>query len=195
MEPLVREGISIIYLLLPLFGGAIVHGLCWKYGWLSFLVRPLDCGLTFRGKPVFGQHKTWRGPVTVALGAAVVLELQSHISHWWPAVAAIELFDYTSVKGWVLGGLVGAAAEVAELPNSFVKRQCGIAPGGTTRGFWSVIFYVWDQIDLLAGAWMVFAAIVSITLPRIGLSVMLVLAIHPFLTVVGYLFGMRATGR
>jgi CDP-2,3-bis-(O-geranylgeranyl)-sn-glycerol synthase len=195
VEPLVREGIGIIYLLLPLFGGAIVHGVCWKYGWLSFLVCPLDYGLTFRGKRVFGQHKTWRGLVTVALGAAVILELQSHLSHWWPAVTAIELFDYGSVKGWALGALVGAAAEFAELPNSFVKRQCGIAPGGTTQGFWSIIFYVWDQIDLLAGAWLVFASVVSITLFRIGLSILFVLILHPSLTVIGYLFGMRETMR
>lgn len=195
MDPLVREGIGIIYLLLPLLGGALVHGVCWRYGWLSCLLHPLDCGLTFRGNPVFGQHKTWRGPITVALGAAVVLELQSHISNWWPAVTAIELFDYKSVKGWALGALVGTAAEFAELPNSFVKRQYGIAPGGTTRGFWAVIFYVWDQIDLLVGTWAAFAAIVSVTLPRIGLSLILVLTMHPLLTVVSYLFGMRATKR
>ena len=195
MEALIREGIGLLYLFLPLFGGAVVHGICWKYNWLSFLAHPIDGGLTFRGKPMFGRHKTWRGPVAVAIGGAIVLELQGCLSQWRPAITTIELFDYASVRGWAWGALVGVAAEVAELPNSFVKRQCGIAPGGTTRGCWSLIFFIWDQIDLLVGAWLVFASVVSVTLPRIGLSIMLVLVVHPLVTVAGYLFGMRETKR
>jgi hypothetical protein len=184
-----------LYLLLPLLGGALVHGMCWKYHWLSFLVHPLDGGATFQGKRLFGQNKTWRGPVTVALGAALVLELQVRVLHQWPPVAVLELFEYPSVQGWVLGALVGTAAELAELPNSFVKRQLGITPGGTRRGPWAVLFYLWDQIDVLLGAWLVFAAVVQVSAVRVLLSVLVVLAIHPLTTVVGYLLGMRATMR
>jgi len=133
--------------------------------------------------------------VTVALGGAIILELQSRLAQWWPPITAIALFDYTTVHGWFLGVVVGVAAELAELPNSFVKRQCGIAPGKTTQGYRAVIFYLWDQIDLLAGVWLVFASVVSVTPIRIGLSILLVLIIHPLVTVVGYLFGLRATAR
>lgn len=190
-----HEIYGVVYLLLPLVGGAVVHGAAWRYGWCSVLARPIDGGHTFRGKPVFGRNKTWRGPVMVAFGAAIVLELQERVLHGIPRLAAIELFDYGTVNGWVLGALVGAAAEFAELPNSFVKRQLGVPPGGTTRGGRSVVFYLWDQIDLLMGAWLVFASVVPVTVWRVVLSLIIALALHPLLTAIGYLLGMRATAR
>lgn len=67
----------------------------------------------------FGENKTWRGllviPLTTAVGVALVWAV-------WP--------DYFG--GWnpfTLGILVGLAYAAAELPNSFIKRRLGIAPG------------------------------------------------------------------
>ncbi len=192
---MLHEILSIAYLLLPLLGGAAVHGLCWRADWLGFLASPIDHGLTFRGRPLFGRNKTWRGPVTVGIGAAVTLAVQAQVFHTWPVLAALELFDYDRVNPWLLGGLLGFAAELAELPNSFVKRQLGIAPGGTTHGFWAGVFYVWDQIDILLGAWLILAAVVPVSAWRIALSIGLVVVIHPLLTVIGYSMGMRGTRR
>ncbi len=190
-----RELAGSVYLLLPLVGGALLHGACMKYGWLASLKRPIDGGACWRGRPVFGANKTWRGPVTVAVGAGAFLALQAHLLHRVEALAAIELFDLSRVPAVWLGGAAGAAAELAELPNSFVKRRLGIAPGGTSRGSLAAAFYVWDQLDLLLGYWPVLACVVEPTPFRVGVTVVTVLALHPLTTLVGYWLGLRPTAR
>jgi len=184
-----------VYLLLPLLGGAAVHAACMKYDWLAALARPIDAGRTWRGRPLFGHSKTWRGPLAVAAGAAAVFEAQRTLAHAVPSLAQLELVDYGALPDWWLGALAGAVAELAELPNSFAKRRLGIEPGGTTGGARGAIFFLWDQLDLLLGYWLVLAAFVDPTPLRLGVSVLVVGGVHPLLTVVGYLLGVRPTAR
>ena len=182
------------YLLLPLLGAALLHGTCMRTGWLAFLARPIDADREWRGRPLFGHSKTWRGPILVAIGAGAVFALQRNVLHGVPALAEIELVDYGGLPWW-LGGLAGGAAELAELPNSFVKRRLGIAPGETSSGPLAVVFYLWDQLDLLLGWWLACAPFVPLTPSRVSISVGLVGGIHPLLTVLGWLLGMRPTPR
>ncbi len=191
----ISEALGTAYLLLPLLGGAAVHGLAMKYGWLSFLTRPIDGDRRFRGRPVFGHSKTWRGPVLVAAGAGAVLALQAGPLHRVGALAAIELVDYASLPGWWFGLLAGAIAELAELPNSFVKRRLDIAPGKTAGGWQSIVFFLWDQLDVLMGFWLALAFVVPATPLRLALSALIVVAIHPLLSLIGYGLGMRKTAR
>ena len=181
-------------MLLPLLGAALLHGVCMKRGWFAFLARPIDGGRTLRGRPLFGHSKTWRGPILVAIGAGAVFALQQRVLHSIGAIAAIEVVDYASLPLW-FGVAAGAVAELAELPNSFTKRQLGIAPGHTASGALSVLFYLWDQLDLLIGWWLVCAAFVPLTPMRVAVSVLLVAGVHPLLTWIGYLLGMRPTAR
>jgi hypothetical protein len=166
-----------------------------KYGWLEALKRPIDGGARWRGRPLFGANKTWRGPVTVAVGAGVFLSLQAHGLHRVQGLAAIELFDLRDLPAALVGAAAGAAAELAELPNSFVKRRLGIEPGGTTRGPLAAAFYLWDQLDLLVGYWPVLAWVVEPTLLRVGITGVTVLALHPLTTLAGYWLGLRPTAR
>jgi hypothetical protein len=190
-----HEVLGTAYLLLPLLGGAVLHGACLRTGWLAFLARPMDGGATFRGRPLFGRSKTFRGPLTVAAGAAAVWALQRGPLHQVEALAALELVDYAELPGWWFGAAAGAAAELAELPNSFVKRRLAIEPGGTTGGLPGVAFYLWDQLDLLLGFWLVVLWAVPPTPIRVSASVAIVGGVHPLLTVAGYLLGMRPTAR
>lgn len=195
LPPLAREVLGTAYLLLPLLGGAVAHGLCMRTGWLGFLARPIDGGRTVRGRPLFGESKTHRGPILVACGAAAVWVLQQSALHRVDALAAIELVDLASLPGWWFGAAAGAAAELSELPNSFVKRQLGIKPGGTAKGALRGVFYLWDQLDVLLGFWLVLATVVAATPLRVGTSVLLVAGVHPLLTLAGYLLRMRPTPR
>jgi CDP-diglyceride synthetase len=192
---LIREILGTAYLLLPLLGGAAVHGFCMKHGWLAFLARPMDGDRRYRGRPLFGHSKTFRGPVVVAVGAAAVFMLQCRLLHRLDGFASIELVDYAALPGWWFGVLAGAVAELSELPNSFVKRRLDIEPGGTARGLLGVVFYLWDQLDVLMGFWLVMSLAVPATPLRVGVSVAIVGIVHPFVAVVGYLLGMRPTPR
>jgi hypothetical protein len=190
-----NELLRIAYLFLPLLAGLIVHGLCIKYGWLAFSARPLDREKRLRGVRLFGENKTWRGILAVGAGSAGFLYLQAEVLHGIPGPRGLELFDYASVNGGLLGFALGAASMLAELPNSLLKRQLGVAPGSAVRGRWAVLFYVLDQVDMLLGAWLVLACVMPVTLQGIALSVCFLFVVHQLFSLFGYRLGMRSTPR
>jgi hypothetical protein len=190
-----EEFYIIAYLFLPLLVGLALHGFSIKYDILSFLCRPIDRGRKFRGKRIFGDNKTYRGVTVVSLGTAIGFGLQSLLFHRIASVRNVELFDYAFFKSLALGGAVGVAAMLSELPNSFIKRQFEIAPGTAAKGWKALIFYIYDQIDFLLGAWLVLATLVPVTAGRVLLSSGLLLIAHQVMSSVGYALGMRRTAR
>ena len=186
--------VKVSYLFSPLLVGLTFHGLCIKFGWLSFLVQPVDRGKSFRGRRILGANKTYRGIVAVAIGTAIGFGIQV-VLHRYPTFQSVELLDYSSV--WVigLGLLIGAVAMLSELLNSFVKRQLDIAPGETTNGLLSGFFYVFDQVDFLLGAWVVLAFVVGITLVNVIYSIVFLFVSHQVISLLGYMLGMRKTAR
>jgi hypothetical protein len=175
----------------PLFVGLTLHGLSIKHGWLNGLRRPIDRGRTWRGRRLFGENKTYRGVVAVALGTAVGFQVEFLFPRWTPEPLSV-------LPGWgiVLFGLgFGAAAMLSELPNSLLKRQLGIGPGKTARGPAGALFFVLDQVDVLVGAWLVAALFVPPTPRRVFYSFAFVFVVHQLISVAGHKLGMRATAR
>ncbi|MBW2019036.1 MAG: CDP-archaeol synthase [Deltaproteobacteria bacterium] len=183
---------QILFLGSPLLMVAIAQGLCIKYNRLRWLRRPLDLDLRFRGKRIFGDHKTWRGLViNVAfciLGARIQGWIQSNglIASWLP------LLDY-SKDGGMLGLLLGLGVTAGELPNSFLKRQLGISPGKRGKRVVGMAFFLFDQLDLAIGAWVFIYLIVKPSPYLILWSLVLTLVLHVMVSSVGYVLGMRKT--
>lgn len=97
-----------------------------KYNWLPQLNYPLDFNKTFRGRRVFGAHKTWRGLIIgVIFGSITGLFLSS-------------LFA---------GGLLGVGALVGDAVKSFFKRQLKIDSGHP--------WFPFDQVDYILSALLV----------------------------------------
>lgn len=184
-----------LWLLMPLLGGAAFHGLCVKFDWLVLFKLPVDGGMTLGGRRLFGANKTWRGIIAVAAGAAVIWELQTGLLHRYEIFRHVELLDYGAAPGFWFGFLLGGVAEAAELPNSFIKRHMNIPPGGTTSGLRAVCFFLWDQLDLLLGFWLVLAWVMDVDIWHILLSVLIVLFMHPLLSVLGFMLGVRTSMR
>ena len=175
----------------PLFVGLVFHGSCIRFGWLRRLEAPIDRGALLRGRPLFGRNKTYRGVVAVALGAAAGYSLQSAAPELQPpAWRGLPTLGIAFV-----GFLIGSAAMLSELPNSLLKRQLAIAPGAPGGGRAAPLFYVFDQVDFLAGAWLVVWPWVSPTWPRLLWSIGFVFVVHQAISVIGALLGMRATAR
>jgi hypothetical protein len=91
---------------------------------------PLDCGLGFRGRRLLGDHKTLRGFVVMVPAAALAFSML--------AIAAGDLrgaglWQLSQGAYAALGAWAGLGFMLGELPNSFVKRQFGIAPGAAAR--------------------------------------------------------------
>lgn len=183
-----------IYLLLPLAVGGLVHGLTMKYGLVPFLAVPIDGGRHYRGKRIFGDNKTYRGVVVMAAGTALGYAIQAAL-HAFEGVRPYEVLDYTTPATWLVGAAVGGACMLAELPNSFLKRRLGIASGEAASGLWAAIFYTVDQIDLVAGFWLVLLWVLPFEPRLFWATVGVVFVGHQLITVVGYALGMRKTLR
>jgi hypothetical protein len=91
----------------------------------------------------FGKNKTWRGLVFVPVANAIVLMLISLLS---PIEISAPAF---------LGFILGLAYMFAELPNSFVKRRLGLAPG-ENHGRYRVAFSILDKLDSATGVIVVY---------------------------------------
>lgn len=194
MSPM-TEMLAVSYMLLPLLVGLTLHGFCIKFKWLAFLARPIDGGRMLRGRRLFGPNKTYRGVIAVGLGTALGFGIQAIFLHQITSIRYLELIDYSHLNWFPLGLAMGVAAMLSELPNSFIKRQLGIAPGTPGNGMVGVLFYILDQIDLLLGVWLVLSFAVEVTLSRVLWSVIFLFLAHPMITLAGYALGMRATVR
>ncbi|MGD2125324.1 MAG: CDP-archaeol synthase [Desulfobacteraceae bacterium] len=183
---------QILFLASPLLLAAIAQGLCMKYDWLHPLKRPLDFGLYFREKRLFGDNKTWRGlliNVVLCFAGTMIqawLQKEGYTPQW------LLLLDYRK-HGYIVGILLGLGMTVGELPNSFLKRQMEIPPGKKKGGSWGVVFFLFDQVDLTIGIWVFLFFIIRPSFLLILWSFALTFVLHMAVSSVGYLLQMRKT--
>ncbi|MEZ5319932.1 MAG: CDP-archaeol synthase [Vicinamibacterales bacterium] len=117
--------------------------------WRRDLAVPLDGGATFRGRRVLGDHKTVRGCL-VMVPATGLAFAGLHEAVGTPATIGLWPGSAGTYLAWGLAAGVGFMA--GELPNSFVKRQLGIAPGAAGSGGLRWVFLAADRLDSVAGA-------------------------------------------
>lgn len=138
------------WLILPVVLGGLGHVAVLKTDLLRALSVPLDGGACWRGRPVFGANKTWRGIVVMTGSTALASGAQAALTRRLRWRSALEMEDSARLNAWAVGAVYGLIYCVAELPNSFVKRRLGIAPGARAmRGAW--LQYVVDQADSVVG--------------------------------------------
>ncbi len=120
------------YLQIPIVIGGVLHMLAVTQDWIPALRRPV-C------EKWFGANKTWRGfvlmPVFTAAGAACL----------WPVEQGLEKAVFGG--SLLLAGIIaGIGYALAELPNSYIKRRLGIAPGAVPEKHRQLFIFT-DQID------------------------------------------------
>jgi CDP-2,3-bis-(O-geranylgeranyl)-sn-glycerol synthase len=130
---------------------------------------PLDGGLTVRGRRLLGDHKTLRGLVVIvpstagAFAALSVLAGDARAHLLW----ALSPTQYAALGAWAALGFMAG-----ELPNSFVKRQLGIAPGeGARSPAGAVVQFVVDRVD--SGIGMLAAMSVAVPTPALTWALVL----------------------
>jgi CDP-diglyceride synthetase len=140
----------VTWLMLPVIAAGLAHVVVIKRDSLRPLALPLDGGVWWRGAPLLGPNKTWRGVVVMFAVASVTMAMQAALARRSPAVRSFTAIDFGSVDPWLAGGIYGLGYAAGELPNSFLKRRLGIAPGGRSahRGW---VQYVVDQTDSVLG--------------------------------------------
>lgn len=145
---------------------------------------PMDLGRTFRGKRVFGTHKTWRGLITGMLAATLVL--------WWQQIAVQQFgwaqwvaadVDYAHLPVLLLGPLFGFGALMGDAIESFFKRQRGVKPGDG--------WFPFDQTDYIIGGAIATMPFVQLSLLQYGWLLLLWLSLHVIASYIGYLAGLK----
>lgn len=189
---LFREACRFLYLAAPVFLAAVAHGIVLKFDWFKGLKKPLDWGRTWKGIRIFGDHKTWRGLFVNLLFCFVGIGVQSLLQPTGFIPAWLPLLDYRQQGVWV-GWCLGLGMTVGELPNSFLKRRAGIAPGQQGRGPWKTLFFLFDQLDLALGIWLFLYWLIRPSWGFIFYSLLLTLCFHLAVSLVGYGLGMRKT--
>jgi len=183
---------QVVWLFAPLLFAAAVSGAVLRFELLHELRLPIDGGLSIGGRRIFGDHKTWRGVVVAIAACALATEVQRAMAGW---TEPLSLVDYRKLSPLFFGGAMGVGAMLGELPNSFVKRRLGIAPGEAALGWRAAVFYVWDQVDLLTGAWPALLPWIQPDARVVATSFVVAIALHPIVALIGYLLGARRSAR
>lgn len=154
-----------LWLNLPVFcaGAAMVLILRAKRG--KRLWGPLDCNSTFRGKRIFGDHKRVLGPVVMAGVTSLIGVLLWYVV---PAMREITILSEQEMIPKPLEvasafALVGLGYSLGELPNSFLKRQMGLAPGELPSSRFRVLHRVLDLSDGVLGSAGMYAWVLSVS--------------------------------
>lgn len=135
---------------------------------------PIDFGKTWRGQPLFGTNKTWRGLIFGTIIAALVGFIQYRV-----ITNSIESISFILVTTAAMGfgALAGDAIE------SFFKRQVGVKPGEK--------WFPFDQIDYIIGGLLAVAPFVSLSLDDVLRVGILYFGLHLVVSYIGYLIGFK----
>ena len=185
-----------LWLALPAALTGILHMVVVKRGLWPRLAVPLDGGQTFRGAPLFGPNKTWRGALfIVAAGAALGL-VQGLVAGPWAAARGLlpVALEADGRAGLALGyaglnAVLGVGYVLGELPNSFLKRRIAIAPGRTASGAVGLAFFLLDQADSVIGALGLAALVFGIPGRVLAAGILALTLLH--LAINGTLFALR----
>ena len=153
--------VHILMFIIPGVIGNVAHMFLVKKDLLSFFAKPVSVAL-------FGKNKTLRGFIFLPVAIGMVCLLDSFI--WGP-------FGNDYLSDFLIGVGLGLAYMLAELPNSYVKRSRGIAPGESSAKF-SITQLIIDKSDSLIGACVFYYFVMNITREEILLLFLISFGLH-----------------
>lgn len=173
-----------LWFFLPAGVANMVPILAVKVPFLQGWNAPMDLGRTYRGKRIFGSHKTWRGLASGVIVATAVLWLQQYLVVHVGWLGGISMpVDYAVLPVLVVGPLFAIGALGGDAIESFFKRQRGVAPG---RGW-----FPFDQLDYIIGGAIATMPFVTLSLAQYVWLALLWLLVHLAASAVGYALGLK----
>ncbi len=148
----------------------------------SFLAVPVDFNRRFRGRPIFGSHKTYRGFIFGIIGAIAISFIQMVLFNNG-LYLSITYIDYSRISFLLVGFAFGFGALFGDLVKSFFKRRVGMKEGSR--------FIPWDQLDFVVGI-IAFSFLIKPLTWQMAL-VLLILGpiLHVMATKIGYFLKLR----
>ena len=141
-----------VFLVAAFVAAGLIHSAWLRSHHSRRFAIPLDGGRTFRGRPIFGVNKTVRGFMAIVPAAALSFALLALALSAGNDGMPAGLWQLSPLAYFGLGAWAGFCFMLAELPNSFVKRQLDIPPGMAPSGRASAVvcFFV-DRLDSIVG--------------------------------------------
>ena len=154
-----------LFLIFVMSIAGVAHA-CWLRSPLSQrFASPIDFGVTFWRHPLFGKNKTWRGLMVMPPACAAVFYVAAITRHHLPAWLSRGMWDLSPANYAQLGLVCGLAFMLAELPNSFFKRQIDVAPGmAPRRPLLAALCFVIDRLDSVVGVLLALTLLVPMSL-------------------------------
>lgn len=153
---------------------------------------PLDGGRTFRGRRIFGDNKTLRGFLVMVPAAGAAFVLLARLTEG-TAGTAHGLWPLAPSGYWWLGVVAGIGFMAGELPNSFVKRQLGIAPGqAPPAGVARFVCFLADRVDSIVGMLTAVSLAVPLSVRTWGVVLVIGPTIHYLFSHLLFVVGVKA---
>lgn len=151
---------------------------------LQHFKAPLDGGLQYRKKRIFGDHKTWRGLLSGVVVAILVIWLQYLLFRHeaWARTVSVPL-SYGSAKILWLGFLLGLGALLGDALESFLKRQYNVAAGDS--------WFPFDQLDYIIGGLLLATIYVRLPAPDYGWIIVIWFGMHMAFSYFGYALKLK----
>ena len=183
---------NILYTIAPVAGGGILHMMVVRANLFAFLAVPLDGRRKIGGVRLLGDHKTWRGVLVILAATMASAGVQAWAESLQPHWASWNLVDYQVIPWWRAGLWWGGGYVLAELPNSFLKRRAGIAPGSSgPQGARAVFLALMDQADSAIGCSLVAWLALGVALDAAFWMLVLGTAVHLLINMLLGLAGLR----
>ena len=128
-------------------------------------LHPLDFGVHWRGKRLFGKNKTLRGLLVIIPATGISFGAFANLVFILPETWNPTPWEFSTLEYIGIGCCAGAGFMLGELPNSFIKRQLDIAPGElpTHSLGLKILISLTDRIDSILGALLVLEFLLPIS--------------------------------
>ncbi len=146
-------------------------------GFLKKYTHPLDGYHKWRGKRIFGNHKTIRGMISGVIVGIIASVLEQQYYNL-PFIRTFVPASFMHIDPVMFGILSAIGALGGDSIKSFFKRQLNIASGRS--------WFPFDQIDYIVGGITLTALVYPLSLWQYLLLFIIWFLLHPISTLVGY---------
>lgn len=163
---------KLIFLIIPILASGLTFIFCLKLTKDRYNF-PLDLEQKLRGKRIFGENKTFKGPIcmgffTMIFGSLTYLILKKNLG--------IVISDFEASVYFLI---IGLSYSLAELPNSFIKRQINIPAGNSPKSkVGKFMFKTADTFDSLIVVGLLYKTFFNIEVSTIIVAVLIGGLIH-----------------
>jgi CDP-2,3-bis-(O-geranylgeranyl)-sn-glycerol synthase len=134
---------------------------------------PLDNGKSYRGKRIFGEHKTWRGLMSgTLLGGVTALLVTAH----YPEIYGLH-------PAFLVGAALGFGALLGDAIESFFKRRAHVPAGHS--------WFPFDQTDYIIGGLLLSLPLVRLRGVDYLIILVLYFGLHLVVSYLGYLLHFK----